>query len=500
MARPWRKRSVWPYVAKNGRKSYTVGFYDHDKRERSRAFPTVEHADAWMHDYVTAERRGRDSLRRFLLDLDAKEANDAEARTIAEVIELYFELDAHPRLQGGLAPKTFKAYRSAADRHILANTTGAGGRMASPPHALDVAAVPAVRFNEPQTPRAWREAMRHAEVALSARRRAWVVMSAALTWAARSDAIPEIQTNGCLLANERTTNRRRSARWEGTGYAPAARRRPLASWALSPRAVEAIREQMLARVEQRDPILAHRDATIVSLQYGLAARNQEVWALRWTSLIGAVAWVTEVLTNGHIEEWGKTANSTHRRTAIPSILHEDLMQWRAALQAWGHPARDIDFIIPGNLTGPRRGVQEPETGACHVGEEQARRWRRRCFAPAVQKAAERQELALILGATPYALRRGGISLRLRSEDPHTVARECGTSLQMLNNHYAFAIEELRQREPRPADVEWRAARAALLQRRTTEQDHAIKTGHNKTPRRRTLRSWFAGRRGRSRGS
>jgi hypothetical protein len=31
-----------------------------------------------MDDYITAERRGRDSLRRFLLDLDAKEANAIE--------------------------------------------------------------------------------------------------------------------------------------------------------------------------------------------------------------------------------------------------------------------------------------------------------------------------------------------------------------------------------------------------------------------------------------
>jgi hypothetical protein len=38
-----------------------------------------------MQDYVTAERRGRESLRRFLLDLDAKEANDLEARTIGEL-------------------------------------------------------------------------------------------------------------------------------------------------------------------------------------------------------------------------------------------------------------------------------------------------------------------------------------------------------------------------------------------------------------------------------
>src|ERR1700678_530448 len=96
MARPWPKRSAWPYVAKRGRRSYVVGFYDHDKRERSRTFPSVRHARAWMDDYITAERRGRDSLRRFLLDLDAKEVSEAEARTLADVLELYLELNAHP--------------------------------------------------------------------------------------------------------------------------------------------------------------------------------------------------------------------------------------------------------------------------------------------------------------------------------------------------------------------------------------------------------------------
>jgi transposase len=53
-----------------------------------------------MHAYVTAERRGRDSLRRFLLDLDAKEANEVEARTIGEVIDLYFELTRWLRTLG----------------------------------------------------------------------------------------------------------------------------------------------------------------------------------------------------------------------------------------------------------------------------------------------------------------------------------------------------------------------------------------------------------------
>jgi hypothetical protein len=44
-----------------------------------------------MDAYVTAERRGPDSLRRFLLDLDAKEANQAEeSRSIGEVLELLF--------------------------------------------------------------------------------------------------------------------------------------------------------------------------------------------------------------------------------------------------------------------------------------------------------------------------------------------------------------------------------------------------------------------------
>ncbi len=90
--------------------------------------------------------------------------------------------------------------------------------------------------------------------------------------------------------------------------------------------------------------------------------------------------------------------------------------------------------------------------------------------PAVRKVAEQPEFFHILGATPYALRRGGISLRLRAEDPQTVASECGTSLQMLSAHYAFAIEDLRQHGPRPVDVEWRAAREARMDSKPREED------------------------------
>lgn len=54
--------------------------------------------------------------------------------------------------------------------------------------------------------------------------------------------------------------------------------------------------------------------------------------------------------------------------------------------------------------------------------------------------------------------RGGISVRLRAEDAQTVAKECGTSLQMLDRHYAFAIDDLRRFGPRPFNELWMAAR------------------------------------------
>jgi hypothetical protein len=58
-----------------------------------------------MSDYTTAERRGRESLRRFLLDLDAKETSAIEAQTIGGVLELYLALDAHPRLHHPRRPR-----------------------------------------------------------------------------------------------------------------------------------------------------------------------------------------------------------------------------------------------------------------------------------------------------------------------------------------------------------------------------------------------------------
>jgi hypothetical protein len=154
MARPWRKR--WPYVAKNGRRSYVVGFYDHAKLERCRTFPSVRHARAWMDDYITAERRGRESLRRFLLDLDAKEANEVEARTIGEVLQLYLKVNAHPSNPGGLAPSTYERYESLVGLHMLDRPRRRGSGALVPPrdYAVAFCSVPAVRFNQPRAPSA----------------------------------------------------------------------------------------------------------------------------------------------------------------------------------------------------------------------------------------------------------------------------------------------------------------------------------------------------------
>jgi hypothetical protein len=110
----------------------------------------------------------------------------------------------------------------------------------------------------------------------------------------------------------------------------------------------------------------------------------------------------------------------------------------------------------------------------------------------------RSEVNDVLAAVTYALRRGGISLRLRTEDPQTVARECGTSLQMLSRHYAFAIEDLRHQEPRPADVEWQAARDALLEKRGKPASSG-ETRHDGGRRRDKLRSWFTGGKRHTRG-
>jgi hypothetical protein len=100
---------------------------------------------------------------------------------------------------------------------------------------------------------------------------------------------------------------------------------------------------------------------------------------------------------------------------------------------------------------------------------QAHKWPGKYFAPAVRKVAEDwpDEHGDIIGATPYSLRRGMISLRIRAgEDRQAIAKQCGTSVEMLERSYSFAIEDLEDEGPQPAEEErLRARQMALAGRR-----------------------------------
>ena len=193
-----------------------------------------------------------------------------------------------------------------------------------------------------------------ARVSATTEARAWKVLSSALSWAVEDDNWP-LSTNGCLTM-QRRRGMRRASRRAGTGAArqPASgkRRDDLASWALSPLAVERIRLVMLERLDQRSPLLALRDATVVSVQYGLGMRNQEVWALTLGDVAGRRASVREVLSYGALDA-GKTEGATgpSRRPPIDALLADDLVAWKAALQAHGYPTADDDFLLRGDLGG-----------------------------------------------------------------------------------------------------------------------------------------------------
>jgi integrase len=469
MARPWRKR--WPHVGRDGRKTYQLGYRDHRGKTTGKAFASAKLANEWESDYIRAERRGPESLRRFLDDLDAAEANrqsDPTSRAIGEVIQLYFALNA-PEMEDGLAPSTFRSYGHSASRHLLGVPGMSKGKALQPAaYAVTFANQPAVGFNEAAAPRALREAMRHAKVGSSARDHAWRVLSAVLSWAAGSQLVPEIESNGCMLANEGATNRRKSTRPKSGGRRSRRRGEAVRSWALSPSSVEMIRAEMIDRADVAErPLLCHRDAMIASLQFGLALRNQEVYGFRWSELTNRNrARIEEVLSLGGLESSAKTERATGRFVVCPALLLEDLEVWRALLAGSGYRTRSVDFVIPGNLTRPNHGVIEADTGACHMTSNQAQKWHPRFLQPALNRIAEQSEAhTAIKNATPYSLRRGGISARLRGENAQSVAEQCGTSLEMLSQHYSYEIDEFSRETPETLDQQWRRARYAVTANR-----------------------------------
>ena len=469
MREPWRKHGGWPYEGRRGR-SWQLGYRDHDGRVRSRSFKTRIAAETWSREYVTAERRNR--LREFLLGSDAPEAH-VEGTPLGELILDWLASDAHPDSVGGLAQSTWNSYRSLASRHIIGNPiehqakTGERAEVAPAIKPLGdedgyaIGHLLVTEFATANILRRWVAAMRRAGVNPPTEAKAWKVLSSALSWAVEEDSWP-LSVNGCLTM-QRRRGMRRASRRPGTGASrqlPTGKRRnDLASWALSPLAVERIRLVMLERVQQRPPLLALRDATAVSVQYGLAMRNQEIWALSLGDVVGRRATVREVLSYGALDA-GKTEGATgpSRRPPIDAVLADDVTAWRTALAAHGYPSAPEDFLLRGDFGG--HGAPDG-----HMTGSQAHTWPGKYFAPAVRKVAERwpEEHGDIVGATPYSLRRGMISLRIRAgEDRQAIAKQCGTSVDMLERSYSFAIEDLEDEGAKPAEEERVRARDIAL--------------------------------------
>jgi integrase len=82
---------------------------------------------------------------------------------------------------------------------------------------------------------------------------------------------------------------------------------------------------MLERVQQRPSLLPLRDATAVSVQYGLGMRNPEIWALSFGDVASQRATVREVLSYGILDA-GKTEGATGRarRPPIDALIAADL--------------------------------------------------------------------------------------------------------------------------------------------------------------------------------
>ena len=117
MREPWKKHGGWPYEGRRG-KTWQLGYRDHEARVRSKSFKTKGAAEAWIREYIDAERRNR--LRAFLLGSDAPEVQP-DTTPIGEHILDWLATDAHPDSIGGLARNSWDTYRSIASRHIIGN-------------------------------------------------------------------------------------------------------------------------------------------------------------------------------------------------------------------------------------------------------------------------------------------------------------------------------------------------------------------------------------------
>ena len=343
MQEPWKKHGGWPYEGRRG-KSWQLGYRDHEGRVRAKSFKTKSDAGVWSKGYIKADRQGR--LREFLLGSDAPEVQP-DTTPVGELILDWLATDAHPDSPGGLARSTWDSYRSVASRHVIGNPVERElkktGEIVEVEPAIKplgqqggyaIGRIPAVQFETADVLKRWvqgnaqggRERLGRGEGMEGA-----LVRSLVGCRGRQLAALDERLSDDAAAARYATglpSCRHRSGPPACVGQAP---RRSRVVGAV-PLAVERIRLVMLERLDQRSPLLALRDATVVSVQYGLGMRNQEVWALTLGDVAGRRASVREVLSYGALDA-GKTEGATgpSRRPPIDALLADDLVAWKAAL-------------------------------------------------------------------------------------------------------------------------------------------------------------------------
>jgi hypothetical protein len=80
------------------------------------------------------------------------------------------------------------------------------------------------------------------------------------------------------------------------------------------------------------------------------------------------------------------------------------------------------------------------------------------------------------GVDDDSLRRGLISLRIRAgQDRQAIAKQCGTSVEMLERSYSFAIEDLEDEGLKPAEDERLRARQLALAGKLTKLSRSLAT-------------------------
>jgi integrase len=406
--------------------------YAGQRKTRAR-FHAREDAQDWADRLEAARSAGQ------IDDFLAGRLDDRPELTLEELVIRYLAEDADYELPNGLAKSTYKSYLSAANVHILP-------RIGSKPASVYASAA---------APRAFRSELAQAKVPTKAADRAWKVLSSSLSWAARESII---EANGCLLVGQ-TKTRRRSGRADRgprrRQAAGAVERRGAAerAWALEPDAVAALSWHALTRTNGRLAWFAERDAAIIDLSYGLGCRPQELFGATFGDVASGHLHIEEVLSVGELT--GAKTLKAHRAIPLMPWTEARLTEWRKRLRGLGQPAGTDDFIIPGVEDG-------------HLSEAQQHSWSQDQFKPIAKLVAKAdKDLAYVTKSTPYALRRGMISLRLLcggrlwdpdkhpnppANDPSTIADDHGTSTKVLFEHYARSMQLRSTQEGTPDDL------------------------------------------------